>query len=97
MNRKLLSLAVAAICCLSLTSCYTNHFSVGDGAKSGVEVRKKNHYLIWGLATISTADPKTMAGGAKDYDVTIKHSFIDGLIASLTFSLYTPTTTVVTK
>jgi hypothetical protein len=38
-----------------------------------------------------------MAGGAKDYTVNTQHSFIDGLIASLTSGLYTPTSTTVTK
>lgn len=97
MKRSFLLFAVAAFCCVSFTSCYVNQFAVGDGAKGGLEVKKKNHYLIDGLAQLSTADPKEMAGGAKDYTVTIKHTFVDGLIAALTFGIYTPTTTVVTK
>ncbi len=82
---------------LMLTSCYTYEFSVGNGAQSGVEVKKKNHYLIYGLAPISTSDPAEMAGGAKDYDVKVEHSFIDGLLNAITFGIYNPTTTTVTK
>lgn len=38
-----------------------------------------------------------MAGDAKDYQVTIEHSFIDGLLNAITGGLYTPTTTTVRK
>lgn len=80
-----------------MTSCYTYTYSVGEGAQTGVEVKKKNHYLIYGLANISQSDPIEMAGGAENYDVTITHTFIDGLINSITFGIYNPTTTKVTK
>jgi hypothetical protein len=53
--------------------------------------------LVSGLATIKTSDPNRMAGDAKNYQVTIKHSFVDGLINFLTSGLYTPTTTIVKK
>jgi hypothetical protein len=80
-----------------LTSCYTYSYSVGSGAQTGVEVKEKNHYLIFGLAPISTSSPTEMAGNATDYDVKIEHTFIDGLLNSITFGLYNPTTTTVTK
>jgi len=70
---------------------------VGEGAQTGMEVKEMNHYLIYGLAPVGVSNPAEMAGDAEDYDVTIKHSFIDGLIASITFGIYTPTTTIVTK
>jgi len=38
-----------------------------------------------------------MAGDAKNYQVTIKHTFVDGLIGLLTNGIYTPTTTIVKK
>jgi len=82
---------------LLMTSCYTLTYSVGEGAKTGMEVTEKNHYLIYGLAPIKTSDPTKMAGGAKDYTVTIEHSFIDGLLNALTFGIYSPTTTTVKK
>lgn len=82
---------------LSLTSCYTYTLSVGEGSQTGVEVKKMNHYLIYGLAPVGVSNPSVMAGNAEDYDVTIKHSFVDGLINAITFGIYTPTTTIVTK
>ena len=82
---------------LTMTSCYTYTVTVGKGAQTGVEVRKMNHYLIYGLAPVGVSDPKAMAGGAEDYDVTITHTFIDGLINAITFGIYSPTTTIVKK
>jgi hypothetical protein len=82
---------------ISLTSCFTYTVTVGKGAQTGVEYRKMNHYLIYGLATLSTSNPTEMAGGAEDYEVTIKHTFVDGLINAITLGIYTPTTTIVRK
>jgi hypothetical protein len=80
-----------------LSSCYTYTFTVGEGPQTGVQVKQMNHYLIYGLAPISVSDPNEMAGGAENYEVTIEHTFIDGLINAITFGIYSPTTTVVTK
>jgi hypothetical protein len=82
---------------LSLTSCYTYTFSVGEGAQTGMQVKKMNHYLIYGLAPVGVSNPNEMAGDAEDYDVTITHTFVDGLLNAITFGIYTPTTTIVTK
>lgn len=71
--------------------------TVGKGSQTGVVYREMNHYLIYGLVPISTSNPKEMARGAEDYEVTIKHTFIDGLINAITFGIYTPTTTIVRK
>ncbi|MEZ4956287.1 MAG: Bor family protein [Saprospiraceae bacterium] len=78
-------------------SCYVNTFNVGKGSQTGVKVKKMNHYLIYGLAPVGVSDPQQMAGGATDYTVTIQHSFVDGLLNAITFGIYTPTTTIVTK
>jgi hypothetical protein len=97
MKKTALSMALVFAISLLMTSCYTLTYSVGEGAKTGMEVTEKNHYLIYGLAPIKTSDPTKMAGGAKDYTVTIEHSFIDGLLNALTFGIYSPTTTTVKK
>ncbi|CAM3874197.1 Bor family protein [Mucilaginibacter galii] len=89
--------SAAVIAVMSLSSCYVNTFNVGKGAQSNVSVSKWNHYLIDGLAPLSVSNPNELAAGASDYTVTIKHSFVNGLLAALTFGIYTPTTTVVTK
>ncbi|MEM6317828.1 MAG: hypothetical protein AAF960_09160 [Bacteroidota bacterium] len=53
--------------------------------------------MIAGLAALKISDANQMAGDAENYTITIQHTFIDGLLASITFGLYTPTTTTVTK
>jgi hypothetical protein len=80
-----------------MASCYTLTYTVGDGSKTGEVIKKKNHYLVYGLAPLKTSDPTKMAGDAKNYDVTINHTFVDGLLNVLTSGLYTPTTTIVIK
>jgi hypothetical protein len=83
--------------CFTMSSCYTYTVSVGKGAQGEKVVSAKNHYLIDGLAAVGTADAKKLIGDAKDYDITISHSFVDGLIAFLTGGIYTPTTVSVKK
>jgi hypothetical protein len=38
-----------------------------------------------------------MAEGAENYTVFTRQTFVNGLIAGLTFGIYTPSTTTVTK
>lgn len=97
MKKILLNTAMLLTLTLMMSSCYTMTYNVGEGAKTGMSVTRKNHYLIAGLVPINTADPGKMAGGAKDYTVTVQHSFIDGLLSGLTSGFYTPTTVRVTK
>ncbi|CAA0186825.1 Bor family protein [Tenacibaculum maritimum] len=92
---KKITLILAVTFCL--TSCYSHKYSVGTGAKSGVTVTKKNHYLINGLAPLSVSNPKEMAKGSENYDVHTSHSFVDTLLGAITMGIYTPTTTKVTK
>lgn len=97
MKNKYFQLTALLLFCLSISSCYTLSYAVGTGSQTGIEVTEKNHYLIGGLAGIKTSDPTKMAGDAKNYQVTITHTFIDGLLNVLTSGLYTPTTTIVKK
>lgn len=97
MKKFLVNLLLVVALGVSLSSCYTYSITVGNGPQKGIVESKKNHYLINGLAAVGTVDAKTLAGDAKDYKITITHSFIDGLIASLTFGIYTPTTVTITK
>ena len=97
MKNKFVTFTLLTFLCLSMASCYTLTYTVGTGAQTGETITEKNHYLVSGLAPIKTSDPTKMAGDAKNYQVTIKHSFIDGLINVLTSGLYTPTTTIVKK
>ena len=92
---KVLSVAFAAS--VMLTSCFSYTSVVGKGAQGSTAVTQWNHYVIAGLAPVGVSDSKAMAAGAEDYTVFTRQSFVNGLIAALTFSIYTPTTTTVTK
>ena len=92
--KKIILIAITAV---AMTSCYTHQYSIGKGAQSGLTVKEKNHYLIYGLAPIKTSNPQEMAKGAKDFDVKTEHTFVDGLLNTITFGIYNPTTTTVTK
>ena len=79
------------------TSCYSYTTVVGDGAKGNDTTSKWNHYLIGGLVPIDVSNPKDLAGGAEDYNVKTEMSFVNGLVSVLTFGIYSPTTTTITK
>lgn len=97
MKRTFKVLSVAFVASIMLTSCFSYTSVVGKGAQGNSTVTQWNHYVIGGLAPVGVSDSKAMAAGAQDYTVTTKQSFVNGLIAALTFSIYTPTTTTVTK
>ena len=97
MKKQFLTLIFVIGCSMFMTSCYTYTHTVGNGPQSGVMVKEKNHYFIYGLAQGKQSNPKEMAGNSDNYEVTIKHSFVDGLLNALTFGIYTPTTTIVQK
>ncbi|MBT7995542.1 MAG: hypothetical protein HN691_11750 [Bacteroidetes bacterium] len=98
MKKKIFKLVGGVLLCSSLlTSCYTYTSIVGEGAKGNQETTKWNHYVIFGLAPVGVSDSKAMAGGATDYSVTTRQSFVNGLVSGLTFGIYTPTTTTVKK
>jgi hypothetical protein len=97
MKKQVTKVCILLAIAFMMTSCYTYTFNVGEGSQTGVEVKGKNHFLIYGLANVGQSDPATMAGGADDYEVTVTHTFIDGLINAITFGIYTPTTTIVKK
>jgi hypothetical protein len=89
--------AVAFTASILLTSCYSYTSVVGTGAQGNQQVTEWNHYVVYGLAPVSVSDSKEMAGGAENYTVHTRHTFVNGLISGLTFGLYNPTTTTVTK
>lgn len=89
--------AVGFAASMLLTSCYSYTSVVGSGAQGTKEVSQWNHYVIGGLAPVGVSDSKQMADGAENYTIFTRHSFVNGLIAAVTFGIYTPTTTTVTK
>lgn len=89
--------AVAFTASVLFSSCYSYTSVVGEGAQGNQQVTEWNHYVVYGLAPVSVSDSKEMAGGAENYTIHTRHTFVNGLISGLTFGLYNPTTTTVTK
>jgi len=91
---------MAAILCATsmlLTSCYSYTSVVGNGAQGNSQTTQWNNYVIFGLAPVGVSDSKKMADGAVDYTVHTRQTFVNGLVAALTFGIYTPSMTTVTK
>jgi len=98
MKAKLLRMVAGAMLCMfMMTSCYTYNTVVGEGPKGTTEVKEWNNYLLFGLIDVGTSDPKQLAGGATNYNVKVQHTFVNGLLYAVTFGIYAPTTTTVTK
>jgi len=97
MKRNILNFAVCLFLSASLASCYKATHTVGKGAQGSTLVKKKNWYLLGGLAAIDVKDSKDLAGGASDYTVKTKFSLVDYFINSLTFGIVAPNTIEVTK
>ena len=90
-------IAVISLLSILLTSCYSYTTVVGSGAQSNQQTEKWNHYFIYGLAPGDVSIPKDLAGGSVNYTVNTKQTFVNGLLAGITFGIYTPTTTTITK
>ncbi|WP_115462740.1 Bor family protein [Winogradskyella aurantiaca] len=94
-KRSIKLLSCTVLSASLLTSCYVYTDVVGEGAQGNKEVTEWNHYVVFGLAPVDVSDSQKMANGAQNYEVTTKHSFVNGLIAAITFGIYTPTVTTV--
>ena len=97
MKKVFVKVALLLVISTMMTSCYVQTSVVGQGGQGKETVKKWNHYLVNGLIPVGVSKPEVMAGGAKDYTVVTKHSFVNGLLSGLTFGIYSPTTTTVTK
>lgn len=96
-KKSIKSLAILFATSVLLTSCYSYTSVVGKGAQGDSQTTKWNHYVIGGLAPVGVSNSKQMAGGAENYTVHTRQSFVNGLVSAITFGIYTPTTTTVTK
>ncbi len=94
-SMKMMTVVIAAS--MLLASCYSYTSVVGSGAQGNNQTTEWNHYVIYGLAPVEVSDSNKMADGAENYTVTTRQTFVNGLISAITFGIYTPTTTTVTK
>jgi Bor protein. len=91
-------LAVFVLTPLLLTSCYNTKIAVGDVSPNQPLIKVNSHrndMLLYGLVPLSNASKRAteFIGDRENYVIRTNHSFINGLLASLTFGIYTPTTT----
>jgi len=96
-KKSMKTMAIVFASSMLLSSCYSYTSVVGNGAQGNSETTQWNHYVIYGLAPVGVSDSKQMADGAKDYTVFTRQSFVNGLVSAITFGIYAPSTTTVTK
>lgn len=80
---------------LMLSSCYCDKVFVGDINPHDELVHvasARNAHVIAG-AMVTKNNANHFVGNTKDYVVATKHTFGDMLLQSLSFGIYTPTTT----
>lgn len=73
--RKVSVVAIALV--FAFSSCMSHSHMVGDGAKNGQEVEKRQWYALWGLVPLNNVDTKQMAGGATDYTIESETGVLD--------------------
>lgn len=94
--RKTVSLVFGLGMLLSLNSCYSSSVCIGDmdPDEPAIKVASvRNSHFIAGLAGRPEIDASRYVGDAKDYKVQRSQTFVDGLLSSITFGVYTPTHT----
>tara|TARA_B110000003_G_scaffold276433_1_gene322855 strand:+ start:980 stop:1276 length:297 start_codon:yes stop_codon:yes gene_type:complete len=96
-KKTMKTMTVVFAAAMLLSSCYSYTSVVGKGAQGNSQTTEWNHYVVYGLAPVGVSDSKQMADGAENYSVHTRQSFVNGLVSAITFGIYTPTTTTVTK
>lgn len=96
MKKKLLGISCLCSAAFLLSSCYSSTVCVGDIKKNDPAVKVNtvhNSHFLYGLIGESKMRGKNYVDGAKNYKVKHQITFVDGLLSSLTFGIYTPSTT----
>jgi len=96
MNKAIKSTILLAILSTTLSSCFVNRTTVGNGPinkedTTVVYSQVKQYYLILGLAALNKAQPKLPA--EPNYQVISYMSLTDGIITGCTFGVVCARTT----
>ena len=94
MKKKFLcALSVCAM--LMLQSCYVQNVSVGMSPDEPMKqvAKVNNQQFIFGLVQPSQDNAENYVKDTKHFTVKTMQTFWDGVLAGLTFSIYTPSTT----
>ena len=98
MKKILTAISILILMTFALSSCYVMNHTVGEGAKGNTEVVQRQWYVLWGLVPLNDVSTVSMAGGAEDYNIEVKQSFIDAIIGAFTGAItIAPLTITVTK
>ncbi len=81
---------------VSISSCMTNHHTVGKGSQTGVTRTERQWYAAWGLVKIGNTDTDTMVKDTENYEIDTYFGGVDVLINWLLgwLSICTRTVTV---
>ena len=81
---------------VALAGCSAHVHQVGQGAQGVQKEQRRQWYVLFGLVPINSVDTRDMAGGADDYTIKTKQSFLDVVINIFTgaVSVYSRTVTV---
>ncbi|PXV69139.1 hypothetical protein CLV62_101408 [Dysgonomonas alginatilytica] len=98
MVSKLKIFFIGILIAASFSSCYTTKVTVGDLSPRQPMVKinsEWNHHILWGLVPLGNASMRAddYVGDRTRYMIKTNQSFVNGLVSSLTFGIYTPTTT----
>lgn len=94
--KKTFLVSCCACAALLLSSCYSSTVCVGNMKKNTPAVKVNsvhNAHFLYGLVGSKSVRGKNYVDGMKDYKVKHSITFVDGLLSSLTFGIYTPSTT----
>ena len=94
--KKMMMGALAVCAVLLMSSCYTTSTYVGNTRPNQpmVEVQTvRNPHYLYGLIGESKMKASKMVDGENDYMVKHQMTFLDCVFSSVTFGIYTPTTT----
>ena len=98
MKKVLSTISIVFIMTFALSSCESIKHTVGEGAQGSTEVMQRQWYVLAGLIPLNQVNTQSMAGGAENYTIEVKQSFVDMIIGAFTGSITIfPRTVTVTK
>ncbi len=92
--KKVISLILGVSVIVLMSGCLTQQAKISGDASGEPKVKKTQHMFVFGLANQpQVIDAAEVCGGANNVvAVETQTTFIDGLVAGLTYNLYTPRT-----
>jgi hypothetical protein len=83
MIKKSLSCCVIMLLFTFLIGCAAHTHIIGTGPQGNETVSAKQWYAVYGLASLNKVDTREMAGGATNYEIDTKASFLDAVISGI--------------